>query len=112
MFQFPGSNVSVAGAAVTSSRARDVTVRTTSEAGSASRTTVNSSVVRPSSVTDSAPASPSEKPAPSLSVVVTWTVSASPWKVLSELGSSTVTVTSVRAGPSMSGSSTPVSVTG
>ena len=68
--QFPDVNVKVAGETVASPVSEDVTEITTSEMGCASRTTVKSSVVEPSSATVVVPPdSMTVNPATSLSVV-------------------------------------------
>ena len=111
--QFPDVNVKVAGETVTSPVSEEVTEITTSEMGCASRTTVKSSVVEPSSATVVVPPdSMTVNPATSLSVVATDTVwSATPSKSSSELPSTTERVTVDVWDPSTRSSLAPVSVT-
>ena len=106
-------NVKVAGETVASPVSEDVTEITTSEMGCASRTTVKSSVVEPSSATVVVPPdSMTVNPATSLSVVVTDTVwSATPSKSSSELPSTTERVIVDVWDPSTKSSLAPVSVT-
>ena len=89
-----------------------VRTTTTSDAGWAVRTTVNVSVVPDSATSVDPPVSVTVNPATSSSVVVVVTVwSATGSKSLSELASSTATVTVDEIVPSIRSSSTPVTVT-
>ena len=86
-------------------------VRTTSEAGSASRTTVNVSVVPDSATAVEPPDSAMVNPATSSSEVVTETVwSSTESKSSLELASSTAIVIVLVMVPSIMSSSTPVTV--
>ena len=104
-------NVNVAADTVASPVSPDVTLITTSEAGSAVRTTVNVSVDPDSATAVEPDDSVTVKPAESLSAVDAVTVwSANESKLSSELPSTTARVIVELMLPSMMSSSTPVTV--
>ena len=110
--QFSFVKVIDPGFTVTSVSSPEVTERTTSSVGSASRTIVNVSVVPDSSTSVDPSVSTMVNPATSSSVVVAETVSSAKSSKLSfEFASSTATVIVLVMVPSMMSSSTPVTVT-